>query len=121
MFNEIFLGSPATAHILGGAVMGKSPEVGVIDDHNRVFNYKNMYVCDGSAISANPGVNPSLSITALTEHAMSKIPVLDEKFFKKLSLLGSIGYLPRAMSEVENLKVQFSRLAKNYQSIVRLL
>ncbi len=71
---ETIAGIPSTAHILGGAVMGVSSEEGVIDRDHRVFGYHNMYVCDGSAISANPGVNPSLSITALTERAMSKIP-----------------------------------------------
>lgn len=71
---EPLAGIPSTAHILGGAVMGKDRSEGVIDKNNRVFGYKNMYVCDGSMISANPGVNPSLSITAITELAMSKIP-----------------------------------------------
>lgn len=71
---EILLGAPATAHVLGGAVMGASAQEGVIDSENRVFGYDNMMVCDGSAVSANPGVNPSLSITAITEHAMSKVP-----------------------------------------------
>ncbi|MCG8442149.1 MAG: GMC oxidoreductase, partial [Caulobacterales bacterium] len=74
MASEVFTGAAATAHVLGGAVIGKDAEHGVIDADNRVFNYANMYVCDGSAISANPGVNPSLSITALTEHAMSQVP-----------------------------------------------
>jgi len=72
--SEILLGAPSTAHVLGGAVMGTDPSHGVIDGENRVFGYDNMFVCDGSAVSANPGVNPSLSITAITEHAMSKIP-----------------------------------------------
>jgi len=71
---ETLLGIPTTAHILGGACMGKDASSGVIDASNHVFNYKNMMVCDGSAISANPGVNPSLSITAITERAMSQIP-----------------------------------------------
>jgi len=71
---ETVLGTPSTAHILGGAVMGKDDEHGVIDKDNKVFGYKNMYVCDGSFISANPGVNPALSITAIAERAMSKIP-----------------------------------------------
>lgn len=70
---ETLLGIPTTAHILGGAVMGKDRAEGVIDRDNRVFGYENMYVCDGSMISANPGVNPSLTILALTERAMSKI------------------------------------------------
>jgi cholesterol oxidase len=71
---ESLLGIPATAHILGGAVMSDSPETGVIDRNNKVFGYENMYVIDGSMISANPGVNPSLSITAIAELAMSRIP-----------------------------------------------
>jgi cholesterol oxidase len=46
----------------------------VVDSRHRVFNYKNMYICDGSVVAANLGVNPSLTITALTERAMSFIP-----------------------------------------------
>jgi cholesterol oxidase len=74
LITEVLMGRPTTAHILGGAVMGKSANEGVIDKDNRVFNYRNMYICDGSMISANPGVNPSLTITALSERAMSNIP-----------------------------------------------
>lgn len=73
LLSETIMGIPTTAHILGGAVMGKNSLEGVIDRNNKVFGYKNMYICDGSAISANPGVNPSLTILALTERAMSKI------------------------------------------------
>jgi len=71
---ESLLGIPTTAHILGGAVMGKTSAEGVIDDKNRVFNYENMLICDGSMISANLGVNPSLTITAISEYAMDQIP-----------------------------------------------
>lgn len=71
---DVFLGTPTTAHVLGGAVMGANEHDGVIDKENRVFGYKNMMVCDGSMISANPGVNPSLSITAISELALSRIP-----------------------------------------------
>ena len=62
------------AHLVGGCRMGVDPEESVIDADHQVFNYPGLYVCDGSAISANLGVNPSLTITALTELAMSKIP-----------------------------------------------
>ena len=65
---------PSTAHILGGATIGRDKESGVIDKNQRVFGYQNMLVCDGAAVPANPGVNPSLTITAMTERAMSKIP-----------------------------------------------
>jgi cholesterol oxidase len=51
----------------------------VIDSCNRVFGYENMLVCDGSMISANPGVNPALSITAISERAMAHIPAVDER------------------------------------------
>lgn len=74
MNTESLFGIPTTAHILGGACMGADETTGVIDKNNKVFNYTNMYICDGSMISANPGVNPSLSITAITEYAMAKIP-----------------------------------------------
>lgn len=65
---------PTTAHLLGGAVIGADASRGVIDRNLRVFGYRNLLVCDGSAMPANPGVNPSLTITALAEHAMSQIP-----------------------------------------------
>jgi cholesterol oxidase len=74
MITEALTGIPTTAHILGGCVIGKDSESGVIDKDHKVFGYKNMYVCDGAAISANPGVNPALTITAMTERAMSRIP-----------------------------------------------
>ncbi len=77
MFTETITGIPSTAHILGGACMGASSNEGVIDKDNRIFGYENMYVFDGSMISANPGVNPSLSITAISEYGMSKIPEKD--------------------------------------------
>ncbi len=74
LLTESLLGIPTTAHILGGAVMGTNASEGVIDKDNRVFGYHNLYVCDGSMISANPGVNPALTIAALAERAMSRVP-----------------------------------------------
>ncbi len=74
LMTETLLGIPSTAHILGGCPMGDSPQAGVIDHRHRVFGYEGLYVVDGAAISANPGVNPSLSITALAERAMTFIP-----------------------------------------------
>ncbi len=71
---EAMFNIPSTAHILGGAVIAPGPDVGVIDSGQHVFGYENLLVCDGSAIPANVGVNPSLTITALAEHAMSRIP-----------------------------------------------
>jgi cholesterol oxidase len=74
LVTETALGTPTTAHILGGACMGASASEGVIDDRHRVHGYDGLYVVDGSAVSANPGVNPSLTITALAERAMSFVP-----------------------------------------------
>jgi cholesterol oxidase len=74
MLFESVANIPSTAHILGGAVIGRDASCGVVDRHNRVFGYENLLVCDGAAIPANPGVNPSLTITALAEHAMTHIP-----------------------------------------------
>ena len=73
MVTEILFDVPGTAHILGGCPMAVAPEVGVVDSRNRLFGYRNMYVCDGSVIAAKLGVNPSLTICALTERAMSYI------------------------------------------------
>jgi cholesterol oxidase len=77
MASETALGTPTTAHILGGCCMGTSAEEGVIDTQHRVFGYDGLYVIDGSAVSANPGVNPSLTITALAERAMTHIESKD--------------------------------------------
>jgi len=71
---EVLLNVPTTAHILGGCPMGTSADDGVIDDQCRVFGYPGLYVIDGSAIPANLGVNPSLTIAALAEHAMAHVP-----------------------------------------------
>lgn len=71
---EIFFNIPTTAHCMGGAAMAATPEEGVCDGQNRVYGYENLLICDGSMLAANLGVNPSLTITALTEHAMSFIP-----------------------------------------------
>ena len=74
LVTESLGGIPTTAHILGGAAMGDSPDTGVIDHRHRVFGYDGLYVIDGSAVSANPGVNPALTIAALAERAMAFIP-----------------------------------------------
>jgi cholesterol oxidase len=73
IFESIF-GIAASAHILGGAVIARDREHGVIDSRGRVFGYEQMLVCDGSAVPANLGVNPSLTIAAIAEHTMSEVP-----------------------------------------------
>ena len=70
---ENLLGLPTTAHILGGAPIGKDTSEGVVNENFEIHNYEGLYIIDGSIMPANPGVNPSLTITALAEYAMSKI------------------------------------------------
>ncbi|QIS14111.1 GMC family oxidoreductase [Nocardia arthritidis] len=72
---EALLSIPTTAHLLGGAVIGESEDRGVVNARHEVFGYRNLLVCDGAAVPANVGVNPSLTITAMAERAMSFIPV----------------------------------------------
>jgi cholesterol oxidase len=72
--NEGVFDTPVTAHILGGCPMGVDDREGVVDLNCRVHNYPGLYVVDGAIMPANPGVNPSLTITALAEYAMSAIP-----------------------------------------------
>ena len=72
--NEVVMNIPTTAHVLGGCGIGADQDHGVIDIRHEIFGYSGLYVCDGSVIPANLGVNPSLTITAMTERAMSLIP-----------------------------------------------
>lgn len=74
LITETLLGIPTTAHILGGCCMGATAQEGVIDTGHEVFGYPGLYVVDGSSVSANPGVNPSLTITAMAERALAGIP-----------------------------------------------
>jgi cholesterol oxidase len=74
---EGLLNIPSTAHILGGCPMGRDVEQGVVDTGGQVFSYPGLYVVDGSIVPANPGVNPSLTITALAEYVMSCVPSKD--------------------------------------------
>ena len=76
---EVALDTTTTAHILGGCPMGEAADDSVIDRHNRVHNYQGMYVVDASMIGANLGVNPSLTITALAERAMSHVPAMGQE------------------------------------------
>ncbi len=67
-------GTPMTAHFMGGAVIGATPQEGVVDPYHRLWGYPNLHVTDGAAVSANLGVNPSLTITAQAERALSLWP-----------------------------------------------
>ncbi len=71
---ESLLNIPFTAHILGGCPLGRTEQEGVVDLDCQIHNYPGLYVVDGSIVPANPGVNPSLTIAALAEYAMSRVP-----------------------------------------------
>jgi cholesterol oxidase len=73
-FTDSLFNFPTTAHLMGGVPFGRDDQEGVIDLDFQVFNYPGLYIVDGSVMPANPGVNPSLTITALAEYAMSKVP-----------------------------------------------
>jgi cholesterol oxidase len=74
---ESSLNIPTTAHILGGAVIGATEAEGVVDSRQRVFGYQNLLITDGAAVPGNPGVNPSLTITALAERALTFVDPAD--------------------------------------------
>lgn len=78
-FNELLMDTPSTAHILGGCAIGASASDGVIDSQHELFNYPGIYVIDGSVVTGNLGVNPSLTITAMAERAMSFVPAREKK------------------------------------------
>ena len=77
--NEAVLNIPMTAHILSGCPFGRDADEGVIDLDCQVHNYPGLYVVDGSIVPGNPGVNPSLTIAALAEYAMSCVPAVTGK------------------------------------------
>lgn len=77
-WGEIF-GIPLTAHFLGGVVIGDSPQSGVLDPYHRVWGHPDLHVVDGAAVSANLGVNPSLTITAQAERAIACWPAKGEQ------------------------------------------
>lgn len=84
-FSEVLFSLASTAHILGGCPMGKNKEEGVVDEFFKVHGYENFYILDGSIMPCNLGVNPSLTITALSEYAMDHIPAKEGNQVKSLS------------------------------------
>ncbi len=83
-FTEVAFGLSSTAHILGGCPMGRNASEGVVDEKFRVHGYDNFYILDGSIMPCNLGVNPSLTITALSEYAMDQIPEKEGNSVKTL-------------------------------------
>jgi cholesterol oxidase len=87
VISEVLLGTPATAHILGGCCIGETAGNGVIDQRHEVFGYPGLYVCDGSVVPGNLAVNPSLTIAALAERFAS--------FFERAASLGEAEFAAR--------------------------
>ncbi len=83
---EILFSMSSTAHVLGGCPMGDSPEEGVVNQKFQAHGYPNMYILDGSIIPCNLGVNPSLTITALSEYAMAQVPEKEGNTVKSLAV-----------------------------------
>jgi cholesterol oxidase len=96
--NESLFNIPMTAHILGGCPFGLDDQEGVIDLNCQIHNYPGLYVVDGSIMPANPGVNPSLTITALAEYAMSRVPKKPGGNYRSLL----INSLPISSQEAQN-------------------
>jgi cholesterol oxidase len=86
IISEVLLGTPATAHILGGCCIGPNKEQGVLDQHHQVYGHPGLFVCDGSVIPANLGVNPSLTITALAERFCSQFEPADKAMFENRTI-----------------------------------
>lgn len=95
---EIVLGTPMTAHIMSGVAIGTDSSNGVVDESGEVFGYRNLRVLDGSIIPGNLGVNPSLTITALSEYAMSQLPVYDRERANKIKPIRFSRPLPGQVS-----------------------
>jgi cholesterol oxidase len=83
---EVLFDRPTTAHILGGCPMAETAEGGVIDMDMKVFGYPDFYITDGSVVQGNIGVNPSLTITAMAEYAMNKIPAKEGSSKNEITL-----------------------------------
>lgn len=109
---EILLGTPATAHIMSGVAMGNDKTNGVVDFTGQVFGYQNLRVLDGSIVPGNLGVNPSLTITALSEFAMSQIPVFSEERAAKIKRIEFSEPLPGQVSKMTGTGDLASTLSK---------
>ncbi|WP_250462258.1 GMC oxidoreductase [Microbulbifer litoralis] len=97
---EVLSGAPSTAHLMGGVAIGTSAENGVVDETGAVFGYQNLRVMDGSLIPGNLGVNPSLTILALSEYAWSKVPVFNRERAEKTIPVTFSKPLPGMVSEL---------------------
>ncbi len=98
---DILVNTPVTAHIMGGVPIGKSAVDGVVDESGAVFGYQGLRVLDGSVIPGNLAVNPSLTILALSEYAMSQVPVKDDAAAAKIAPINFSKPLPGMVSALE--------------------
>jgi cholesterol oxidase len=112
---DILADVPASGHVMGGVTIGAGPDTGVVDDQGRVFGYQNLRVLDGSIIPGNLAVNPSLTILALAEHAMSRVPVADAARAQRVRPVEFSPPVPGSVSSLDgagNLLEQATRLSR---------
>ena len=98
---DILADVPVTGHVMGGATIGAGPESGVVDDKGVVFGYENLRILDGSIIPGNLAVNPALTILALSEHAMSHVPVADAERAASIRPVEFSAPLPGSVSALD--------------------
>jgi cholesterol oxidase len=112
---DILADVPVSGHVMGGAAIGTDPSTGVVDTAGRVFGYENLRVLDGSIIPGNLAVNPSLTILALAEYAMSQVPTGDPERAARVGPIHFSAPLPGSVSSLDgtgdllNRAVQLSR------------
>jgi cholesterol oxidase len=104
---------------MGGATIGAGPESGVVDDRGVVFGYRNLRVLDGSIIPGNLAVNPALTILALSEHAMSHVPVADAVRAANIQPVDFAAPLPGSVSALDGSGDLLSQATRQSRASVR--
>jgi cholesterol oxidase len=116
---DILADVPVTGHVMGGATIGAGPESGVVDDKGVVFGYQNLRVLDGSIIPGNLAVNPALTILALSEHAMSYVPVADAARAARIRPVEFAAPLPGSVSALDGSGDLLSQATSQSRASVR--
>lgn len=117
---DIVADVPASGHVMGGASIGTGPDDGVVDHAGRVFGYRHLHVLDGSIIPGNLAVNPSLTILALAEYAMSQVPVASEELAAAIRPVLFSAPLPGSVSALNgagNLLERATRLSRAAEAL----
>jgi len=116
---DILADVPVTGHVMGGATIGAGPESGVVNDKGMVFGYQNLRVLDGSIIPGNLAVNPALTILALSEHAMSHVPLADAARAAKIRPVEFSAPLPGSVSALDGSGDLLSQATRQSRAAIR--